>query len=78
MTPVYGNGQGAGDSPSQWSQESAMLFEIYESMIKGAEMSMRSGEKLAELPIAAFADDKNLLGNNDQGKKSRTDLLQEA
>jgi hypothetical protein len=22
-TPVYGNGQGAGDSPSQWSQESA-------------------------------------------------------
>jgi hypothetical protein len=24
-TPVYGNGQGRGDSPSQWSQESAML-----------------------------------------------------
>jgi hypothetical protein len=78
MTPVYGNGQGAGDSPSQWSQESAMLFEIYESITKGAEMSLRSGEKLAELPMAAFADDTNLLGNNDQGKKSRHDLLQEA
>jgi hypothetical protein len=40
MTLVYGNGQGASDSPSQWSQESVMLFEIYKSMIKGAEMSL--------------------------------------
>jgi hypothetical protein len=28
--PVYGNEQGAGDSPSQWSQESAMLFQIFQ------------------------------------------------
>jgi hypothetical protein len=38
-TPVYGNGQGAGDSPSQWSQESAMLFQIYQGMRPGATMS---------------------------------------
>jgi hypothetical protein len=76
-TPVYGNGQGAGDSPSQWSQESAMLFEIYESMIQGAEMSLQTGEKMVELPMAAFADDTNLLGNNDRGHKPRTELINE-
>jgi hypothetical protein len=27
-TPVHGNGQGAGDSPSQWCQQSAMLFDL--------------------------------------------------
>jgi hypothetical protein len=77
MTPVYGNGQGAGDSPSQWSQESAMLFDIYESKMNGAEMSLRTGERLVKLPIAAFADDTNLLGNNDHRQKSRSQLTQE-
>jgi hypothetical protein len=28
ITPVYGNGQGAGDSPSQWCQQSTMLFDL--------------------------------------------------
>jgi hypothetical protein len=52
MTPVYGNGQGAGDSPSQWSQESAMLFEIYESMIKGADQRENNNRqtKTRDLP----------------------------
>jgi hypothetical protein len=40
ITPVYGNGQGAGDSPSQWSQESAMLFKIYQDLVPGAKMSL--------------------------------------
>jgi hypothetical protein len=78
ISPVYGNGQGAGDSPSQWSQESAMLFDIYESRMEGASMSLRTGERLVNLPMAAFADDTNLLGNNDYGQKPRTELLQEA
>jgi hypothetical protein len=34
-TPVYGNGQGAGDSPSQWSQESALLFKLYQEKMPG-------------------------------------------
>jgi hypothetical protein len=38
--PVYGNGQGAGDSPSQWSQESAMLFQIYQELATGTTMSI--------------------------------------
>jgi hypothetical protein len=78
ISPVYGNRQGAGDSPSQWSQESAMLFDIYESRMEGALMSLRTGERLVNLPMAAFADDTNLLGNNDYGQKTRTELLQEA
>jgi hypothetical protein len=78
ISPVYGNGQGAGDSPSQWSQESSMLFNIYESRMEGASMSLRTGEKLVELPMAAFADDTNLLGNNDGGQKTRTELLHQA
>jgi hypothetical protein len=78
ISPVYGNGQGAGDSPSQWSQESAMLFDIYESRMAGASMSLQTGETLVSLPMAAFADDTNLLGNNDHGRKTRAELVQEA
>jgi hypothetical protein len=38
-TPVYGNGQGAGDSPSQWCQQSAMLFDLYAARHQGTTMS---------------------------------------
>jgi hypothetical protein len=76
-TPVYGNGQGAGDSPSQWSQESALLFDLYDSMIPGAKMSLRSGNTLVEIPMAAFADDTNLFGNNDDDTKTREEIIDE-
>jgi hypothetical protein len=39
-SPVYGNGQGTGNLPSQWSQESAMLFHIYGKLVQGAQMSL--------------------------------------
>jgi hypothetical protein len=74
---VYGNGQGAGDSPSQWSQESAMLFQIYQDLANGATISNRWGQQKVELHMAAFADDTNLLGNNDRRNKSRTELISE-
>jgi hypothetical protein len=76
-SPVYGNGQGAGDSPSQWSQESAMLFQIYQEMTDGATMSNRKGNTTVEIHMAAFADDTNLLGNNDNRSKSRIELVNE-
>jgi hypothetical protein len=75
LTPVYGKSQGAGDSPSQWSQESAMLFHIYEKLVPGAQMSMRDGRTLAEIPMAAFAEHTNLTGNNDKGNKTVTELI---
>jgi hypothetical protein len=58
--PVYGNGQGAGDSPSQWSQESAMLFQIYQELATGATMSNRNGTPIVDIHMTAFADDTNL------------------
>jgi hypothetical protein len=75
--PVYGNGQGAGDSPSQWRHESAMLFQINQEMEEGATMSNRSGESKIKIHLAAFADDTNLLGNNNSGRKSRIDMIKE-
>jgi hypothetical protein len=71
--PVYGNGQGAGDSPSQWSQESAMLFQIYQELATGATMSNRNGTPIVDIHMTAFADDTNLLGNNDGQRKHRAD-----
>jgi hypothetical protein len=78
ISPVYGNGQGAGDSPSQWSQESAMLFDLYQDLVDGTTISNRQGKIMAKIPLAAFADDTNLLGNNDDGKKSKEDMINEA
>jgi hypothetical protein len=62
--PVYGNGQGAGDSPSQWCQQSALLFQLYKSKMPGAQMSTKQRNKEINIAMAAFADDTNLLGNN--------------
>jgi hypothetical protein len=75
--PVYGNGQGAGDSPSQWSQESAMLFQIFQEMTEGATISNIDRTLETQIHMAAFADDTNLLGNNDTGLKTKTKLIEE-
>jgi hypothetical protein len=64
-TPVHGNGQGAGDSPSQWCQQSAMLFELYANETSGTCLTRRDGSQRIDLPMAAFADDANLIGNDD-------------
>jgi hypothetical protein len=77
-TPVYGNGQGASDSPSQWCQQSAMLFDIYAENQKGTQLSARSGNESISVPLAAFADDTNLLGNDDERKLSVQQLINQA
>jgi hypothetical protein len=74
-TPVYGNGQGAGDSPSQWNQESAMLLDLYEEQAPKAEMTYRDRTKATDIPIVAFADDTNLFGNDDKHRKSKAQLV---
>jgi hypothetical protein len=76
-TPVYGNGQGAGDSPSQWSQESAMLLDLYEREAPGATMTYRDGSNAVSIPITAFADDTNLLGNDNNRTKTTEQLVAE-
>jgi ribonuclease HI len=76
-TPIYGNGQGAGDSPSQWSQESSILFDLYENSVQGAQMSFRNGKLATKIPLTAFADDTNLLGNDDHNNGSITSLVEQ-
>jgi ribonuclease HI len=77
-TPVYGNGQGAGDSPSQWSQESALLLDLYEQNAPTAEMTFRDGTHATKIPVAAFADDTNLFGNDDKHRKTKETIVSEA
>jgi hypothetical protein len=77
-TPIYGNVQGAGDWPSQWCQQSTMLFDLYAEANQGASMTSSSGDKQVTLPLAAFADDTNLLGNDDHRYKSINQLIEQA
>jgi hypothetical protein len=76
-TPVYGTG-GVSNSPSQWSQESALLFHLYKEMSVSAKMCDRYGHKTTEIPLAAFANDTSLLGNNNEGTKTREMLALKA
>jgi hypothetical protein len=78
QTPIYGNGQGAGDSPSQWCQQSALLFDLYAKSNPGATMQSRNRKTLINIPLAAFADDTNLLGNDDENNKSVNELIAQA
>jgi hypothetical protein len=77
-TPVYGNGQGAGDSPSQWCQQSAMLFDLYSKINTGTTISDRWGNTQANITMAAFADDTNLLGNDDRRQMTMEQLTSSA
>jgi hypothetical protein len=78
QTPIYGNGQGAGDFLSQWSQESALLFDLYEEAVMEAQMSFRNGTVATRIPLMAFADDTNLLGNDDHHTMSINQLVEQA
>jgi hypothetical protein len=77
-TPIHGNGQGAGDSPSQWCQQSAMLFEIYGNHHKGASMTSPANTIQTQIPLVAFADDTNLMGNDDSHDQTADQLIQNA
>jgi hypothetical protein len=54
ITPVYGNGQGAGDSPSQWCQQSALLFDIYKGKVPGATMSKQTQFPNSSYPLGGI------------------------
>jgi hypothetical protein len=43
-----------------------MLFDLYEEKAAGAQMSFQNGDLATTLPLTAFADDTNLLGNDDR------------
>jgi hypothetical protein len=77
-TPIHGNGQGAGDSPSQWCQQSAMLFDIYARHHQGAIMANPVNTLRISLPLTAFADDTNLLRNDVSQNRQIDELIRDA
>jgi hypothetical protein len=78
LSNLYSNGQGAGDSPSQWSQESALLLDLYKQQAPTAKMTFRDGTHATKIPIAAFADDTYLFGNDNKHRKTKETIVLEA
>jgi hypothetical protein len=77
-TPIHGNGQGAGDSPSQWCQQSALLFDIYAEDNTGATLTTPMGDNRVNVPLVAFADDTNLIGNDNDRTLDINGLIEKA
>jgi hypothetical protein len=76
QTPIYGNGQGAGDSPSQWNQESAVLKSLFHQEARGSDIVHPVTKTLTSIAMRAFADDTTIHGNSPHNKSS-TELAQD-
>jgi len=61
--PIYGTGQGSGNSPVLWLLLSATLFDIHSSMAFGATLKDPSGKNSLSLSINGFVDDTNACVN---------------
>ena len=55
--PWFGNGQGAGDSPTKWLVMSSTLFDEYESRATGALYESPDGTWSLQLFLVGFVDD---------------------
>jgi hypothetical protein len=55
-----------------------MLFDLYAKENKGLCMTSRDGRELVRLPMAAFANDTNLLGNDNFRELSIEELIEQA
>jgi hypothetical protein len=64
-----------GTPPSQWNQESALLIDLYERKAPNATMTTHNRQATVNVPITAFADDTNLLGNDNYQNKSIPTLV---
>jgi len=62
--PIYGTGQGSGNSPVLWLLLSATLFDIHTSMANGAILHDPSGTISLRLSINGFVDDTNACVND--------------
>ena len=67
--PVFGNGQGAGDSPQKWLFLSSTLFDIYEPRAAGSKFASPDGGLEVEVKLVGFVDDvrnsTNLFGQDE-------------
>jgi hypothetical protein len=74
--PLYGSGQGAGNSPCIWLFISSTLFDIHERHAHGASFSSPDGTHQARLTMVGFVDDSTGTCNDFQpaGECSIEDL----
>jgi len=62
--PIYGTGQGSGNSPVLWLLMSATLFDVYDERASGAIFQDPSGSMILKTTINGFVDDTNACVNN--------------
>jgi hypothetical protein len=55
--PIYGTGQGSGNSPSIWLFISSTLFDIHNRLAHGARFVSPDGQHKVELSMVGFVDD---------------------
>ncbi|MFM8621857.1 MAG: hypothetical protein ACKOB3_00515, partial [Holophagaceae bacterium] len=57
--PIYGSGQGSGNSPVLWLLISATLFDVHEKHVKGATFTSPDNTTEVSISISGFVDDTN-------------------
>ena len=57
LYPIYGTGQGAGNSPAIWCVVSSILFETYEEGAHGASFESPDGSIRTKIYMIGFVDD---------------------
>lgn len=62
--PLYGSGQGSGNSPALWLFISATLFNIHDREAYGAKLQDPQGKHTVQLHLSGFVDDTNAALND--------------
>lgn len=57
--PIYGSGQGSGNSPFLWCLISSILFDCFQNLTPGAQYSSPLGDLKLSLGMIGFVDDTN-------------------
>jgi len=63
-TPIYGTGQGSGNSPHLWCFISSALYDAYESKANGATFKSFDGKDEINMGIVGFVDDCTQMVND--------------
>ena len=69
-SPVYGTGQGSGNSPALWLFLACILYDIYEKLAKLAKYCSPDRSNLIKLGMVGFVDDSN--GQNNRFMETET------
>ena len=61
--PLYGTGQGAGNSPAIWLLISSLLFDAYDEKANGASFRTQDGTITVHMGLSGFVDDTTTVTN---------------